>query len=126
MKRDMALVRTILLALEASRDNEPASVALPRDVDDLHMNYHVRLMKEGGLIHAIEISRSMSTTAWVPHTLTWAGHEFLDAVRDADVWQAVLDLEARNHLPLPFSIIHAFALDTLGRKVGTRVQGGAA
>ncbi|WP_428642599.1 DUF2513 domain-containing protein [Roseibium sp.] len=126
MKRDMALVRTILFALEASKDNEPASVHLPHNVDDLHMNYHIRLMKEGGLIHAIEMSRSMYPTAWVPHTLTWAGHEFLDAVRDPDIWNAVQDLESRSQLPLPISIIEAFALDALGRKVQTSLQGASA
>lgn len=111
MKRDMDLARIILLAIERSRDDEPASIKLPTDkYDDLHISLHVRLLKEANLIHAIESSRGFqSSTSWTPHSLTWEGHEFLDAIRSDTIWEKVKLAESEFGSDLPFSIISELA-----------------
>ncbi|MCB1473388.1 MAG: DUF2513 domain-containing protein [Rhodobiaceae bacterium] len=118
MRRDMDLVRTILMAIEKSRDDEPASIRLPvRAYDDLHLSYHVRLLKEAGYIHAIENHR-MDGIAWTPHSLTWQGHDFLDAVRDDAIWADVKQAAITPEGDAPAEILYALALERVKRKVG--------
>ena len=87
MKRDMSLVRDILLAIEASDSDPDDTIELTlegRSHEEL--SYHVMLMHEAGLIVAIDFS-SFDGHAWTPQRLTWAGAEFLDSVRDPEVWR---------------------------------------
>lgn len=90
MKRDLELIRNILLAIEASEDDEPASIDLNfPGVDDLLLYGHVRLLQEAGFIHAIQRQGFNSRALWIPHSLTWRGHDFLSAIRDETVWLRV-------------------------------------
>ncbi len=123
MKRDMDLARRILLAIESSVDDEPASIKLDfAGYDQLHLSQHVRLLHEAGLIHAIQTHGLNAVTAWIPHSLTWQGHDFLDAVRDEAVWQHVRGKEAMAAGDLPTQIIYTLALDALRRKLGLAMQ----
>lgn len=119
MRRDLDLARKILLAIEASKDDEPASIRLPmREYDDLHLSHHVRLLMEAGLIHAIETHRIEPGLAWTPHMLTWQGHDFLDAIRDDAVWDKIKAKFADHGGDLPSDIIYEIALDEARRKIG--------
>lgn len=115
----MDLSRLILLAIENSVDDEPASIRLPiRTYDDLHISHHVRLLKEAGFIHAIENHRLQTGVAWIPHSLTWQGHDFLNAIRDDEVWAGVRKVAADTGGDLPSQIIHSLALDAMKKKFG--------
>ena len=89
MKRNMDLVRKILLAIEES---ESGNIKLDSLDDDLDRVYrHVALMKEFGLVDAI-IIRSGSgpvekTLLCKVKELTWKGHDFLDKARDESIWE---------------------------------------
>jgi hypothetical protein len=82
-KRDMDLVRTILLELE----KRPFHTAYTRleieGYDDETLLYHVMIMAQAGLIEA----RKASDTNWQVQWLTWEGQDFLDAARDESRWQ---------------------------------------
>jgi len=87
MKLDKDLVREILLAIEAS-DQTPDSwidLAIDSHSED-EVSYHVMLLHEAGLIVAQDLC-SMSDFDWRPKRLTIRGHEFLDTVRDGEVWR---------------------------------------
>jgi hypothetical protein len=43
-------------------------------------------MAEAGLIEAQNLV-TMQKYLWLPKRLTWDGHEFLDAIRDPEVWR---------------------------------------
>jgi hypothetical protein len=77
MKRDMDLVRSILLAIEKA-DTPLNELDIPGYDDDDVIVYHVGIMTQAGLIQEAEIDFRDSHTGVV---LTWAGHEFLDAAR---------------------------------------------
>jgi len=86
MKRDMNLIRDILLAVE--RNPSPTEMMQELEVpgfndDDVH--YHVELLAKSGMLTAHE-RQAIGLYAWHPIALTWEGHDFLDAVRDPDVW----------------------------------------
>lgn len=115
MKRDLDLVRLILIAIENSADDEPGSIRLPRhEVDPLHLAYHIRLLHEGRLIHAVENRGS----AIVPHSLTWHGHEFVTAIRDDGIWQAIKAIEGGAGGNLPFAMLYELAIRELRRSIG--------
>ncbi len=120
MKRNMDLARLILLAIEQSDDDEPASIQLPTDqYDDLHISLHVRLLHEANLIHAIESTRGFnSSSAWIPHSLTWQGHEFLDVVRLGEIWENLKMEEAKFGGDLPFGVLFDLALNEVRSRVG--------
>jgi len=87
MKRDMELVREILLAIETS-DESPLGwieISLPGYSQE-DVSYNVELLAEAGFIEAQDLS-SMDGHEWHPKRLTWKGHEFLDSIRDPEIWR---------------------------------------
>ncbi|MDO9453367.1 MAG: DUF2513 domain-containing protein [Stagnimonas sp.] len=88
MKRDMDLVRAILLELEQHKHgNAPDNFALEGYPEE-QVDYHVYLLMQAGLVegHTADVSGSPSPIG-VPHNLTWTGHEFIDNAREANIWQ---------------------------------------
>lgn len=81
------------------------------------VSYHVCLLQEAGLIHAIDFL-SNDGTCWRPTRLTFAGHEFLDSVRDPKVWdyaKGVADKAGSHALDFIFEAAKAFARHELKR-----------
>ena len=88
MKLDKDLVREILLAVEASKNDPKEGIDLvlknrsPREI-----SYHVLLLTEAGFILSRDAFLTHNTSNWQPTRLTYTGHEFLETVRDGEVWQ---------------------------------------
>lgn len=89
MKRDMDLIREILLAIERLDTGTDDDVVVVVEGREPHMvNAHLRLLAEAGFIDAHEIPDDAAEFShFVPTRLTWSGHEFLDAVRNPEVWR---------------------------------------
>lgn len=92
MKRDMDLVRELLLKLEAEPLDgnlwrlEPDALGIAdHSLDEIA--YHLVLLIDGGLLDG---EREQSG-GFVARKLTWAGYDFLDSVRDAKVWRTTKD-----------------------------------
>jgi Hypothetical protein (DUF2513) len=106
MKRDLNLVREILLRLEPLSANPDQPVPLdigkpPLDIPDYtdeQIVYHIRIMEDGGLV---SYSSGITMPGLGPqgpgdvrfrlprfNGLRWQGHEFLDDVRDPKTWEA--------------------------------------
>lgn len=87
MKRDMDLVREILLKVEEQTDDprKPAEIVIEGHSAEA-ISYHVMLLAEARLVEAVDFSH-MTRHLWRPQRLTWAGHEFLDDVRDPEIWR---------------------------------------
>lgn len=88
MKRDMELMRGILLALEALPENE--YIPNPFMVEGHTANkvaHHVHLMGEAGLLEVADCTYfSDAVPKAMPLHITWKGHEFIDTVRSQEVW----------------------------------------
>lgn len=85
MKVDKDLVRDILLAVEA-HDEPEGLIALEINNPSLIISYHVRLLDEAGLLDALDTG-GMNCFNWQPTRLTYEGHEFVDIIRDDEVWK---------------------------------------
>ncbi|NQU21047.1 MAG: DUF2513 domain-containing protein [Candidatus Nealsonbacteria bacterium] len=93
MKRNMDLVRSILLAIEESKTGYA-----PRDLriegyTEEQIGYHIYIMKEGGLVNGTDVTTmdDNGPTA-VATSMTWTGHEFLDAARESERWKEAKSL----------------------------------
>lgn len=100
MKRDMDLIRRILIEVE-SIDTPEVSTALELDgVDEVTVKYHLTLLVDAGLMEEVEhgFTRSRPGTKILFSRLirlTWQGHEFLDAARDQTRWNKAKEQMAK-------------------------------
>jgi hypothetical protein len=89
MKRDMELIREILLKIE-ERNDPPGLEDLVKDSTDVaeayRVAYHLRLLQEQKFIIGSSFSLLSEPQLWKNLELTYRGHEFLDTVRDAKIW----------------------------------------
>jgi hypothetical protein len=91
VQRDIDLMRDILLRIEADEMMDgtrefmfesPSDLGLPNQSSD-EVAYHIALLIESGLIKG---AISSGFRLHVISALTWDGHEFLDNIRDPNVW----------------------------------------
>ena len=81
MKRDLDLIRTILLALE---DEKPES--LTGENQEL-VCYHVQLLLDAEYVQGMVIwDRETKPQGYVVQRITMSGYDYLDSVRDPKVW----------------------------------------
>ena len=94
MKRDMDLIRLILLSLEG---DEKADEKAKEAYDGKTMAYHAQLLKEAGLIEAVVSMDSQNMPdGYLLTRMTWSGHDFLDAMKDDTIWE-----KAKEHVIQP-------------------------
>ena len=113
MQRDMDLVRAILLEVEQHQEPQAPFEVQAHGYSPEQIAYHVRLLAEAGYIDAIDFGDD-----WQPKSLNWSGHEFLDATRNAGIWQKVkAELKDRGG-SLLFSLIQQLALKLAAAQFG--------
>ena len=88
MKRDMDLVRSILLDLESLPTPSQGYYFL-EGADEDAFDHSMKVMLDQGLIEAQKWgTHDRPRGRWHAMVrLTWAGHDFLDTIRDDEVWQ---------------------------------------
>jgi Hypothetical protein (DUF2513) len=92
MKRDMELIRKMVLAIEdAPTGWAPDKLEVDGYTAD-QISYHAYLLVDAGLTDGPIVTNSDSTggpEALIRH-LTWAGHEFAEAARDESRWKKAM------------------------------------
>lgn len=110
MKRDMGLVRSVLLQVEAAE--EPLELGMISHVghSDAELAYHIELMRERGLIDAdIERAWGGTVVGCTVAALTWDGQDFLDAIRSERVWAKACDLVRKSVGTTTFEVFKTVA-----------------
>jgi len=85
MKRDMDLVRAILIALEKTDSAGKYQQFSIDDISEEVLSYHIKLLHQAGLIEAHDAS-GCNEFKWYPVSLTWDGHEFLELAKNDAIW----------------------------------------
>jgi hypothetical protein len=116
MKRDMDLIREILLAVEASPDQMTASLPDFEGYTDSEINYHLVLLHEAGLIIAL-IHESDDQYFAEPVRLTWEGHEFLEAIKDKSKWNETKKIVLEKSGGLVYEVIRFFAVESMKKQL---------
>jgi len=101
MKRDLELIRKMVLAIEDS----PSGWAPDRKFEgytDTQVGYHAYLLIDAGLARGREAHDTLSKgPEGLISNLTWAGHEFADASRDETRWRKAMGVYRRRAEPSP-------------------------
>lgn len=92
MKRDLELVRKLLLFFDDISGTECVKVPPIPGYDESFIKYHLVLLHEAGYVRCEPIKSSTSDRVIevIPFELTWNGHEFLDKIRNPHIWDEVI------------------------------------
>jgi hypothetical protein len=104
MKRDMDLIRLLLLQQE-SGESPPELEEYPTDL----VVYNLALMVDAGFVEGtIYPDHNGSPAVASIIRLTWAGHDFLDSTRDSNVWTKAKERILKPGISWSFSILVEF------------------
>jgi hypothetical protein len=107
MKRDMDLIRKILIQLESySPDDAIMRIELD-DYSSEQIAYHVYLLKDANLILAKILFGGgyAQIESYAILGLTWGGHDFIDASRDDTRWRRAKDIFTQMGSSVSFDVI---------------------
>ena len=96
MKRDMDLIRLILLEIESSECDIIEGFRL-EGYDIASVKYNGELLCQSGLITKFYED---AIGELVAGSLTWDGCDYLDKIRDNTIWKKTKDTIAKKGLPL--------------------------
>lgn len=118
MTRDMELIREILIAIEKEFSDPRAVITLEiPGYDPEYVSYHVMLLNEAKLINARD--RNIDQIfLWQPTSLTWEGHEFLDAARNDSTWNKAMTKIKGQAASAPFEVVKAVVIQTCKEMFG--------
>jgi hypothetical protein len=114
MKRDMNLIRGLLLVVEGEEPQPDLS-----QYNEEQQVYHSALLIEAGLVDGAIIQNSTGYPAATSMIrLKWAGHEFLDAARDEESWQRATGNVAKAGGAFTISILSEMLSQYIKQKLG--------
>ncbi|MBN1194542.1 MAG: DUF2513 domain-containing protein [Methanomicrobiaceae archaeon] len=104
MKRDMDLVRQILLEVEKNSDAyAPVELSI-EGYSENDIAHHIALLVEAGLLVNFFNDGKIFPVAMATQ-MTWAGHDFLDACRDEGRWQKAKSIIGEQVKSAPFDVL---------------------
>ena len=116
MKRDMELVREILLAVQARTDLKLQRLTL-EGRDDLIVERHIEMLYEAGLLEGLSrknMQRATASADIIIKDMSWDGHDFLAALDNEDVWSKMRSTFSTADLAsLPLSVLKDFGVGLL-------------
>lgn len=121
MKRDPDLIRKLLIHLEEKPDDKIITELELEGHDKNEVMYHFILMDQAGLIRC---EREVSTTTSdrvirvYPFSLTWQGHEFLEASRNETLWNKAKELIMQKSGALSLDVLKALLISMAKDSVG--------
>jgi len=119
MKRDMDLVRQILLSATAHEhgyaDENPKVSGFTED----QIGHHIYLMQQAGLVEASDSSAldSSSPTALLL-CVTWKGHDFIEAARSNNVWTSAKEKAKSVGGSMSFDLLKELLVATAKSQLG--------
>ncbi len=96
MRRDLDLIRKMLLAIEDSPSGWAPDIKID-GYSDVQIGYHAHLMIGAGLARGSDASTMGSQAPkGMITSLTWEGHEFAEAARDERRWKKAMGIVAEK------------------------------
>jgi len=116
MKRDMNLVREILIWMDNQEHGRVTHNPIIEGHSEEEIGYHVYIMKEAGLVKAFDRTShgDKSPNAGLLG-LTWNGHEFLSAAQDESIWAKAKNTLFKTTASITFDLLLEW-LKAEGRK----------
>lgn len=121
MKRDPDLVRHLLLFLEEKSDDKGVDNLVMDGYSESEVMYHFILMDQAGLLRCERIVSRTTPDRVIrvlPFSLTWQGHEFLEASRDEGAWKKAKELVKSKSGALSFDVLKGVLIGLAKDSVG--------
>ena len=110
MKRDMDLVRLILLVIEDKYRSTAIYNLAIEGYDPETVAYHCKILYEAGLISNYKAQYADNEIyAFGVGSLTWDGNDFLEKIRDDSRWKIVKEIIRQKELPMVIETIKTVA-----------------
>lgn len=110
MKRDMDLVRLILLEIEKKYKSTAIYNLKIEGYDMTTVAYHCKILYESGMISDYKARYGDNDIyEFAVGPLTWDGNDFLDKIRDDSQWKKVKDTIVKKRLPLILDTVKTIA-----------------
>lgn len=121
MRRDMELVRSILL--DVSKSNKTFELD-PLNPKDKLFIYHIDILKQANLIFYKDKFEDMVPRVYIDEPrLTWEGNDYLDNISNETIWKKTKSMILNKGFELsdvPFSIIKDVAKMKLKESIGLK------
>ena len=115
MKRDMDLIRKILLVTEAEPQRK---IPYIEGYTSEQIGHHVYLMMQAGLIEGADATTYQDLyNIAIPDQLTWQGHDFLDACRNESVWNKAKEKLKSIGGDVPLSVVQSLLIEIISKQV---------
>ncbi|WP_415911641.1 DUF2513 domain-containing protein [Neptuniibacter sp. QD37_11] len=125
MRRNPEIIRNIMLAAEKCEANQRIS---NQDIEcedgqEWDVSAHIKLLEQAGFIEA-SISKELNPQR--PHTcyiyrITWQGYEYLDSIRDPEIWSKTKQSISKVGGSLTIDLIMAIAKQEIKNKLGIEI-----
>lgn len=110
MKRDMDLVREILLQIEKQYISTTIYDLEIQGYDMPTVAYHCKILYDAGLISDYKAQYADGDIYYFEvGALTWEGNDYLDKIRDNSIWRKTKDTITQRGLPLALDTIKTVA-----------------
>jgi hypothetical protein len=115
MKRDMDLIRLLLLQAEADKEAREKLKAY----DQKEVMYNAALLIDHGLAMGVVMRHGFNEVVRADiDCLTWEGHDFLDAARDNTLWRKAKAKVMKPGAAFTFEIVKEFLKAELRTHLG--------
>ena len=120
MKRDMDLVRQLLIEIEQESEWPGGKCVVPEDAS---RTYHLHLLIQAGLVEGEENQVRGGAPPRFPITgLTWQGHEFLASSANQDRWFRFKKSAETALSSIPFPVITKLLTDGIELSVRSALE----
>jgi hypothetical protein len=120
MKRDMDLVRQLLLEIEEvpARGTYLTTESELAGDDPAVLREHLWLLNDAGFLHGYFAEASAADADDGCEGLTWRGHDFLDAARSESIWQEAKARLTASGVGMTLTVLNALLVSVAKEKLG--------
>ncbi len=116
MKRDMDLIRQLLLKIEGSETRYADDLDIP-GYSRQEIGYHLELLISATLINCDRVGWTFGGDFGAAvNGLTWEGHDFVEAIRSDSIWNRTKESIRDRGLDvgsLPIELLKSVAIDRI-------------
>ncbi len=119
MQRDMDLIRKLLRVIEEDQAGHAPQVIAIDGYSSEQIGYHIWLLGQSGLLNTETTTHLLSPSpSAMPVSLTWEGHEFLEASRNDGAWKKAKGIIIEKGGGMTLEVIKAFLMAEIKRQIG--------
>lgn len=118
MRRDMELIRRILLAVEARPAPQCFDLVEISGHEQEEISYHVKLLGDAGYLDVYD-RRTLGPDGYryAPSDLTNAGHDFLDGIRNKSIWETAKERLQEVGGTAPLGVVQSLLTSIIKEKL---------